>query len=360
LKAKSTCILLLSILGIIFFALHYKYFPVGADYHYSFRPAVVGWVEGQRMYAPPYHGAYNPPWIYLSMVPLSWLGYKGFLSALALLTFAVMIGAWQVFNRKLRGFMRPLSLAICIMNLHVFDLFFRGQVDGYILFGVLLLYLGVRRPNPDWVGAGWVFAITRPTGNILLILYTVWLTYRQGYLLRALVIPGVVFAASLILFDPGWIERYFVMLREAPPFVVPWYTTLWRVAEYLHLSPLIASMLALATVVTSVWVVWRKRPDLHSAFAFLLTGSLLIAPYALSYHYVVMIFVAVPLLLLWRASLALPIYLLTLTPMLRAVFGIEISWIDIGLPITIWLLLLYRLSQQPSLAAIPSTQLKTS
>jgi hypothetical protein len=353
LKAKSTRILLLAVLGVIFFAWHYQYFPVGADYHFSFRPAVVTWLDGsQQLYDPPYYRGYNPPWIYFTMVPMSWLGYKGFLSALALCTAAVMVAAWRTFARGTRGYAGPLSLAFCFLNLHVFDLFFRGQVDGYLLLGVTLLYEGMRRQHPDLVGTGWMFAVTRPTGNLLLLLYSAWVVYRQGYLRRALVIPLVAFLLSLVIFNPGWIQRYIIMLRDLPPELVPWHTTLWHIARYFHASEFLATLVAALFTLITIWVMVRYRPGLHPTFAFLLSASLLVAPYALSYHYLVVIFVAIPLLLSRQVRLALPLYALTLTPLMRLVFGIEISWIDMALPLTIWLLLIYQMSRQTNRARI--------
>ena len=48
-----------------------------------------------------------------------------------------------------------------------------------------------------------------------------------------------------------------------------------------------------------------------------------------------------------------PLYLLTLTPLLRLPFGLDFAWLDICLPLAIWLILLYHVMRQRS---APATQ----
>jgi hypothetical protein len=105
----------------------------------------------------------------------------------------------------------------------------------------------------------------------------------------------------------------------------------------------------------TAWAIWRYRPDLRTAFAFLPAASLVVMPYVLSYHYLIVLVTAIPLLLAWRPALALPLYVLTLTPLLRLEFGREIAWIDIIFPVAIWALLLHKMRGRGVQAADEST-----
>ena len=65
-------------------------------------------------------------------------------------------------------------------------------------------------------------------------------------------------------------------------------------------------------------------------------------PYVLSYHYAVMLAVCLPVLLTWRLRLAIPLYLLMLTPLIR-IYNLDAAWVDIVLPLAMWLMLIWMI-----------------
>jgi hypothetical protein len=343
----------LSLLGLVFFAWHLRTAQIGVDWHNSFYPFTVTWWQGQAVYAPPYYGVFNPPWLALLLTPMMWMGEKGGQAALALLTVAGTFGAWRLFSRGYSGMVLPVSLAIALCNLHMFDLLYRGQLDVFVLIGIMFLYVALLRKNALWFAVG-VLLQMRPTGNVLLLLYAAWVAYRDGYLWRALalVIGGGV--ASLVVFGPDWPLRYYQTIRfDAPPQPGPWLVTLWTTARYLGIPEIWANVAAALVVTTTGFVIWRYRPSLRVVFALLPAASLLIVPYALSYHYLVMLVTAPILLMHWHRWLAVPIYLLTLTALLRLTYGLEIAWVDISLPLFIWSLLIVNIVRESREAVEP-------
>lgn len=326
---------------IVLFWLLNRTLPTGADWHFTFYPATLSWLNGQPIYTPPAYGLFHAPWTVLFLTPLIWMGERSGEAALILITLCGIFTGWRYFSRGLKGYSRPLSLAFCLVNLHVFDLIFRGQVDVFCIFGLLILVVGLRRDRAGLVAAGWLMSI-RPTEVILLLIFSLWWTYRRGYLWPALRLTLIGVLISLVVFGPLWPINYYVTMRFIHPPMTAWLVTLWRMAETLHLSPLLPPLIAGIVALTSLWIVGRYRPNLQTTTAILVAGSLIAMPYVLSYHYVALLIVAVPLLLAWRLWLALPLYLLTLTPVLRLPLGLDFAWIDIGLPVAIWLLLIYR------------------
>ncbi len=346
--------LIFSVVGIGIFYIFLFRFPEGIDFQNSFHPAASRWLEGWRPYTSPYDFPfYNAPWLLFMLTLLQGMGAKGASAGMVLISIAGMIAAARMFLQKEKPgvqrfsrFVAPLTLAVCLFNLHTFDLVFRSQVDVFVLLGVVLLYQGLRRQQPDMLGWGWILAAIRPTSVSLVLIYAVVVSLRGGYFWRSLRYPLLVFIISLFVFGIDWVWRYIVMIKTVgtpPPFI--WITTLWHAAEVLQVSLIFPILIAAIVLILTIITVWRfsRAMSLHFIFAFLTVASLIIAPYALSYHYSVLMVIFVPLLLSWNVWLFIPIYLLTLTPILRLPFGAGYAWIDMVLPIAIWLFMLARL-----------------
>lgn len=333
-----------------FVAVYARHAPPGVDWHYSFYPFTVSWLHGQPVYTPPLYGVYNPPWLALVLAPLALPGERVGLSVLALVTALALLAGWRVFSRDDDGLARPLALGIALFNLHTVDLFFRGQIDGLVLLGIISLYAGLSRHHAPLVALGWLLQL-RPTGSALLLIYSIWLAYRDGYLHRAAVIVAVALVASLALWGVDWPARYLAVVLEGPA-PSPWLVTLPTAARALGIASTWATAAATLVAFVTAASVWRYRPDLPTAFALLPAASLLVVPYALSYHYVTILVTAVPLLLRWRPWLAAPLYALTFTSLLRAPFGLDVTPVDIVFPLAAWLLVLVKLRlsavQQPA------------
>jgi hypothetical protein len=342
--------MLFAIAGVVFFALHFLYFPTGVDYYFTFKPAFDAWMSGQPVFSPPYHGTSNAPWLLLFMIPLEWLTSKGAETALALLDISVIIAGWRLFSRNLFVWRRThyaalFSLLFCLVNLHLFDLIFRVQIDVFILCSVMLLFVGIEHHNPYWIGVGWLMAGIRPTSFYLLLPFSLWMAYQHRIALRAVIVALVGFGASLLIFDPGWVGRWWTVIHVDPTQPGPWMVSLWHAAAMLQISPLVADGIAALVLIVTGWCLWRFRPNLRTTFALLVTASLVTTPYALSYHYSVLLVVFIPLLIAWRNWLMIPLYALTLTPLLRVPLGLDYAWLDILLPMLAWALILWKMCQ---------------
>lgn len=347
------------LVGLALFAVVLFVFPRGVDYYQTFEPSVASWQAGVPVFSlPPQYGFYNAPWLLPLLAGLQLLTPKGAEAALCLLTIAILISCWRRFIGEGVRLAGPLTLAMCIFNLHMFDLMLRGQIDAFVLLGVLLMYLGVRRDEPLVVGAGWVFSVIRPTSVSLIGLYTIWIMVQRRQLLKALVVPVGVGIVSLVVFDPGWIGRWIATMRAVgTPQPETWIVTLWKAAQQLGISQVWPVLISGAVLAITGGVLWRYRPDTRVTFGFLATASLIVAPYALSYHYSVLMALFVPILVCWRFPLAVPLYVCTLMPVLRVSLGANSAWLDIVLPVIAWLLLIVMITREKAVmvrvAALP-------
>lgn len=332
------------------FAVQYRWGPEGVDYKYYFHSASMRWVHGEDVYAAPY---FNPPWMLYIVTPLiELMGYWEAQAAIIMITVAALIRAWYKFTPVYDSYAAPLGLAFILLNLHLFDLFLRIQIDGFILLGILLIYSGLEYYKPYRLGLGWVLAFFRPTSIILLLPYALWLAYRQRILWRSMILPMAIFASSFIFFGQNWMQSAYAQFlgadrERAPQDFTVWHTTLWRIAQYYNLTPFIPLAITLVFLIITLMAL-RRSLEMNFAFAFLSAASLIVTPYALSYHYSILLALFIPPLLCWRLWLFLPLYLLTLTPIVRVFWGPESAWIDIVFPLTVWSIFLYRIFVKPS------------
>lgn len=343
---KAWTFILVALVGILFFAIQVIWWPIGVDYYYTFYPSLEGWSKGYAIYEAQYKTVfYNPPWLLWFITPALWMTFKGGQAALNTFSFFVVLLGWKWFSKSQQGYARPLSLAICIFNLHFFDLLYRAQIDAFVLLGVLFMLTALRRHNPYLLGIGWVLAAVKPTSILLIWPYTLWKAYQGGYWHKAFIVPAMVLVASWLIFDLGWIGRWLQVMRSGGPGPGVWLISLWRIAESLQISSLFAFLIAGIILGATLWALIQFKPALKTTFAFLATTSLLITPYSLSYHYSVLMVGFIPLLLQWRLWLALPLFFLTLTPVLRAFWGVEMAWLDIGFILFAWISMIFYLRE---------------
>ena len=330
-STKSTLILMAAGALLLSFALNLRFAPVGVDYLHHFDPAAERFWTGEPLYTA---GFFNAPWLVWLLTPFHALRLEGGNAALLMFSLAVMLTAWRQFSTPDAGLARPWALAIVIFNLHAFDFLLRVQIDGFILLGVLMMYRGMRSDAPGWLGLGWVLAAIRPTSMYLLFPFTLWRAYQRGFALRAFIVPALTLLLSFIIHGPDWPLDWFrfITTEESPQPL--WITTWWRMAEYLEWPLIIPAVITLASLAVTGWVFWQTD-DLRTRFVYLVVASLVTTPYALSYHYAAMMLVFVPFILEKHLWLGIPLYALTLLPILR-IGGAEVAWVDVFLPFSVW------------------------
>jgi hypothetical protein len=335
-----------------------EHFGPAVDYRYFFYPETRAWLEGHnQLYVPGSSAFYEPPWALWLIVPFAVVPYPLGLALLRAASMLILGASVVVFSPAVRG--RPWILATALFNLHTFDLLWRGQIDAFLVLGIVLGWLSVKRENFWVMGLGLLLLSVKPPNTIpvaLCLLAHVWQVWPRRKAAASLILPGIVGLLSLVGF-PGWPVRLVAFFREAPPDNWsegnwPWLTTLWRIRDQMELPPAFPWLIIGIVLVITVWVWLRIRSaNAHDLtlrrMMLVLPMTFLVTPYALSYHYVMLLAVVMPYLGRFSMSLVAAIYLLTFTPLLRTWLGVDSAWIDIVLVVVMFAAVAMRVMQPP-------------
>ncbi len=299
----------------------------GIDYFDIFRRVTKVWLEGRsNLYDSLTRDYYNPPWLVWLLAPtLAFDGQTG-LALLRAVTVVIIIYGLASLTPVRAGWGRLWAIVLGLLNLHQFDLIYRGEIDGLVLLG---LVLAIRFRNWYMLGIAYTLMAMKPPNTIPLLLFFLIIEWRDKKLLEAakgLIIPVAVFLASLLLhgwWPPRLLESY---SAKAPQ--EAWKTTIWRAAEMLNIPVIIPVALTLVVLAGAVWL-WKYTGNREDQIALILTTTFLVTPYALSYHYVLLLVVVFPWLVCWKLWVGVLIYLLTYLPLVRVFIGRERAYIDV-------------------------------
>lgn len=324
---------------LILVALFGRYWPVGSDYYYTFRPVAEAWLSGDlQLYQEDGYAYLNAPWGVMLAAPTLLFEPRIGAAMLSAATVVALVGslAVNVGSRRL-GAAGAVFVVLAVANLHTFDLLIRGNIDAILVVGVAVSLQGLRLRKPALVGIGlWCLTI-KPLNVILCIGAILWLVRRWNRReLAVAVLPSLgTFVASLLLLGWDWPLRYAHYIAIEPPLTYL-QTSMWRAFEFFGLPPSSCVLLAapiLMTFFVAASRYGRRRPEELIGLA--VTTNMLITPYALGSHYVLLapVYVTAAMGTPWLASL----WGLTLTPLLRLAGGFGMSWVDIIYPAALFL-----------------------
>jgi len=312
-------------------AIYTFYLPFGVDYLLYFRPPVDAWLRGTAELFDPVKtkGFFDMPWMAFLLVPFLWLRPPVDLALWRALNLAGVITAARVF----RGGAARRWGVLAVVQLYVLHALLVANVDGVILLGVALAWLGVQRRGPRLVSLGLWLISFKPFNALLfgvVVLAALWRwAWREK--LVALALPALSLVTSFFIFGLDWPARYLNNLKVVPPWPII-ITTTWRAAEALGLPRWPVGLLGLAGVGVFLWALFRSGPTLEVA-ALGLATNFCVTTYALEPHYILLI----PAFLVVgarRPELAALAYLLTLILYaLRAPFGLQFVWLAAFYPL---------------------------
>jgi len=314
--------------------------PPGPDYYYTQRPIAERLLHGQtRLYDGYSYGLYNAPWSIVLIIPLTLLSVPVGQAVLTVMSFLGIILAVHAVRESERT--PVVFVVLAVVNLHTFDLVIRGNLDAFLLAGVGLSWIGFQRKNPWLLSLGFWLMSIKPvnvalTGLLFLFSIRRW-PFRDWLKAASLLLVSLV--VSLLVNGPDWPLRYVNTYKADPPYTYL-IVTVWRAAGALHLpTALIVALcgIALAGWGFAVWKVGLTQFTLGLALA----TNLIVSPYALGYHYILLI-PAFLYVARRRPGLALLAYAATWTPLLRLRLGFSITWIDLAYPLivlaSLWLI----------------------
>ena len=182
----------------------------------------------------------------------------------------------------------------------------------------------------------------KPQETALVILLVLWHArrWRLGEWLRVAALPAAALAFSLAAFGLDWLYALFAagdVYREAG-INTSW---VWRALGPSRPGLAVVCSLGIAALALGLTA---SRPLTPYTLALIVTGSVLASPYVATHHLVLPLALAWPWLLDRQPLLALPVYVASLTPLVRWSGDQALNWLEFFFPValTIALLLFYR------------------
>jgi hypothetical protein len=313
------------------------------DYNAFYYPAGRLWLARDPGLAQALSGDYHPPWAVVLGGLLAVWGEAWGRGILLMASLTTVIVSAAVFSKP--GWPRLWSTILGVANLHVFDLIYRGQIDAINVLGTMVGWLGLMRNKPLWLGAGYILLMMKPPNSIPIALFFLWLSWRRWSLRDvaiSLTAPLVMVMLSFIVL-PTWLMDTMQNL-DTPATFAAWITTIWRVGFMLHLPAVVPWAIVLITLGISAWA-WHRlsaEPDKDAAalarLMLVIATTFMITPYALSYHYVLLLAIVMPYLASWKLPAYFGLYALTFLPLVRLFIGVHNAWIDMLFVVVLYIL----------------------
>jgi len=311
------------------------YWPLGPDYYFVFRPITKLFLQADtRLYDQNSLGFYNPPWAIWLFIPTVFLPLNYGQALLLTASLAGLMFAVWVVDRHNKLFWLVKGLAVA--NLHTFDLLIRGNVDGFVVLGVGLGWLGIEKRKPWLLGIGIWFLSLKPMNVILVILVFIKLVRKWSLNEKIQTALPLTFSLGISFFILGfdWPVRYVEMVGQNPPLMYL-QTSFWRMLAFLGIERIWALVLFGVVVIGFGILVWWLPQVDQRILALAIAMNLVFSPYTLGSHYVLLAPVFV-ILGKEHKRFAL-LWFLTLTPLLRLWWGFAWAWVDIVYPTALML-----------------------
>lgn len=319
-------------------ALH-PWLPPAYDFHMFFRPVVWDWLHGRSPYEAR-EGFWNPPWMLLCLLPFA-LPPESVGRAL-LFVFSVMVVVWGL--RSTRH--RQLGTVLALISFPGLALLWHGQVDALPLLGIWLGSWAVWKRRPWALSAGLLLMVLKPQETALVILLLLWHARRwRGREWLRIAVPLVVaLTFSVAAFGLDWPRA---LLAAGDVYRETWINTSWIWRAFGPSRPGLAVAWSLGIAAFALGLV-VSRPLTPYTLALVTTANTLASPYVATHHLVLPLVLAWPWLLDRQPLLALPVYLITLTPLARWNGAQGLNWLDSLFPVVLTIALLFFYHEQRS------------
>lgn len=324
-------------LVLVFFVAE-RYWPLGPDYYYHYRPLADEWISGSwDMYSGRLYLAY-PPWSAVVIAPLGLLPLESGKAALFVFTLVCIGASLRLIYGRWR--IPPWVLFASLANLFTFDALLRGQLDGVVLLGMVLAWWAARNRRPWLLSFALCVATIKPPINVALPLLVILFELRhwpRREIVAVAVLPILSVVGAFAVFGLNWPVDFLHNLQGPINYLS---ISIWRAATSLGLSPVWIAALCVLIIILVAHNVWRSPLELRS-LSIAVAANMLITPYANGDHYVLLIpafaYVAQQN---WRWSVVA--YILSYTPLLRVPLGYDAAIADLLFPVVLlacaWLL----------------------
>lgn len=327
--------------------------PVGVDYYTSYRRAAEKWIDGEtNLYYDPDFVFYNAPWSVFLFAVISLPSPQVSLALLNTLSLIGIMGCIYIWQNQWP--VPRYAPVLAVLNLYTVDLLVRGQIDTFVLGGMVSGWWAIQNHRPVWLSVAIALLVIKPLNIILvgiLFLIAIYKWSWRDYIVVASV-PAILSVLSSLLISVDWPIQYFQYSRENRPFD-GFNSTIWKASSQFNIP--FAPFIVIAIIAVIIFIFWAIRlGNTQWTVSIAIATNLVFTTYANGNHYILL----VPVFLFlsrYNGRLAVIAYLTTFTPLLRLFWGLDITWVDIAYPVILLLGLWYyrpRDVQQPLIPSI--------
>lgn len=235
--------------------------------------------------------AWNPPTLFVFLLPLAWLPYPAARTTWFILNFFVIFGsAFLLAQLYLKG--QPKAfLAFCLLAgvfPPVLSGIAMGQVTFLVLLGVTACLFFIQRGNWFWAGSTFVFLVVKPHLVVLPVIYILVYSvyFRKWRIFAGILFAFVVFMGILFILRPNWITDLTGLLGMAP---TNWATpTVGGLLSYLRITELGRYMIVLFFPL-AIYLGFHKRLQPESVLPFLLILTIPFTFFGWSYDHTILL-----------------------------------------------------------------------
>ena len=337
------------IAGIIFITflsvLLAEIWPWGSDFLFYYYPLAEKWLDGNRdIYNPNVSALFYPPWSLFVIVPLGLLPIRlahGFQLSLSFVAIIISIRLLKD-SKTFPKYFYILSL----INLHSLDLYIRGQLDAIVLFGIALGYWAIQNRKPVWLSLGFCLMVMKPPLNVILVLVLFLIAIRywsKKELFITFLAPVVMVIISSLAIGIDWPIKY---IKNMTPTIDYLSISIWKITDMIGLSRWIVGIVACLAVYRFLREAMQHNLSFYT-LSLALSTTFCFTVYANGDHYVLLI-PAFLYVLGESFPLGIMAFLVTLTPLLRLLWGSNLSSIDLIYPILLLSSTYYLMKKEES------------
>ncbi len=217
--------------------------------------------------------AWNPPPLFVFLLPLAWLPFSIAKFAWLLINIALIVAACLILARLY--FPTADSGVVVVYLLFAFSLpqvvtgIFIGQVTFLVFFGLVACLMLIKKEQWFWAGAVLILTTIKPHLVILSVIYLLfYMAQRRKYLgWVGLIVAGVACALVLFIFRSSWIQDLMGELKISP---VHWLTpTIGGLLSYFGMSDIARYLIVLLLPLPFILLRYQAAIKLELAVALL-------------------------------------------------------------------------------------------
>jgi hypothetical protein len=238
--------------------------------------------------------AWNPPWLLLMLAPLAALPVEAAGRIWLLINFAIVAGVpfvvWQLVEASQKRRASPWLVLAGLAFGSSLTVLAMGQVTTWVLVGLLLALIGLKRRHDGWAGAALLLTLSKPQLVYLAVpLILLWAAGQRRWRVWAgLVIAFALTTACVTILTPGWLSGYwnltsgFNFFRHSAATVGGFFQA--------YTGSSVLRFLGVLTLLLIPWLLRLiKRRDLLTGLNVALLMSVPLAPYGWSFDQVVLL-----------------------------------------------------------------------